>query len=335
MIRSENFGQILLEKMTHKLITENQYELTRCFQSIDDLKSMLFADILNASLDSFNSLNLHSVIDIEHILMDNNKALYNKHFLTNRSESQLIFCEMFYELNSIVKCNDFKLLFTDCFREYIQFWLNDLLFVDILKNAPYNKEQQKLRYLNIMNSIIANFDKLIKYKCDVQNGDIQKLKSETQQRPPNEFDLLSWSCVKLCDFVNQFHGMLANQMSKLQIDGKQICEFDYFDILAVTQLHEYYLPFHVWQNIAFQLGLPCVTNKKFIKRKFKKRRRLEERQKNILTNIDRMTERIKVESKIFLNVSRMIIDFCVYLVVGSADDAKEGDIGYAVYATGR
>merc|ERR1712228_258480 len=253
---TENYAQILLEKMTQKLIKENQYELTRCFESIDNLKSMLFADIMNAALDSFNSLNLRSVIDIEAILMENNKALYNKQFIANRNEQQLIFCEMFYELNNIVKCNDFKLLFSDCYREYIQFWLNDLLFVDILKNEPYR--EQKLRYLNIMNCIIANYDKLIKYKSDVQNDDIEHLKPQQ-----NEFNVSSWSCVKLCDFINQFHGMLANQISNLQINGRQIVEYDYFDILAATKLHEYYLPIHVWQNIAFQLALPCVTNKKF------------------------------------------------------------------------
>lgn len=303
--------------MEDTLITRNDYELKRVFDGIDDLKAMLFEDIINASLDAFNSLNLRSVIDLERIIMNNHKHIYDKdlmfHHVRNPEQniserlSGFVFCEMFYELNDITKCNDFNVLFIDCFREYMQFWLNDLLFSDILKlNGDNNDDvlndanalKKKLRYLNIMNSIIANYDNLIKFKSDVENGKIDKLShilgiEEQKQNGMKNEPISDWDCKKLCQFMNQFSEPLANQLSKLNIDGAQIIKYDYNDVMYLTQLHPYFLPPHIWNYIAFSLSLPCVTDKKFMKNKQKEREKLEKRQENISSNIERLQQKTK------------------------------------------
>ena len=305
--------------MQDKLIKHNDYQLKRVFDSIDDLKSMLFQDIINASLHAFNSLTLRSIIDLERIIMNKHKHIYNKdlmlHVNNARSSSNnprlsgFVFCEMFYELNDITKCKDFNVLFLDCFREYIQFWLNDLLCVDILKingdnNNILNDDnaiKKKLRYIVIMNSIIANYDNLIKFKLDVENGKIEKLKNILGLNDnPNDddtnvmnMDIKTWDTKKLCTFMNNFSEPLANQLSKLHIDGAQIVKYDYNDILFLTQLHPYYLPPQIWNYIASQLALPCVTDEKFIRNKRKERKKLEKKQNKILSNIDRLHQKTK------------------------------------------
>ncbi len=74
--------------------------------------------------------------------------------------------------------------------------------------------------------------------------------------------------------------MLANIFERLEINGNQLIKYDYYDILYITNLHEYYLPIQLWQNIAFQLDLPCVNDNIFINNKYIERKNLMMKQVN-------------------------------------------------------
>ena len=67
----------------------------------------------------------------------------------------------------------------------------------------------------------------------------------------------------------------------------------YLYMIPYSEITVYISEYAIWNIIASQLALPCVTDEKFIKTKRRERKKLEKKQNEILSNIERLQQKTK------------------------------------------